>query len=181
MHITNALPALSSFLLLFASSTGARVIPLQPPHILRREAVSTTPPAPLDNKCTFTLFHKQVLIATSSSSQGRINYIQVNTLIDHTNDIAMDIAAQRPQAEHNSYVKVSEQKVFAVQGLLDDASLTIRGSDGEDQLELESGAWKWSTVLATGEDDKVMAWCQAGEWAGAGNGSRVSLVLLYHM
>jgi len=85
----------------------------------------------------------------------------------------VDIAAQRPHAEHNSYVKVSQQRVFAVQGFLDDTSLTIRGNDGEDQLELESGAWKWSTVLAMSEDEKVMAWCQAGEWAEAGNGSRV--------
>ncbi|RMZ71183.1 hypothetical protein GMOD_00005701 [Pyrenophora seminiperda CCB06] len=170
MHTANALAAISS-LFLFISSTGARVIPTQPPpHVLRRGAATT--PALLDDKCTFILFQKQVLTATSSNSQGRINYIQVNNIIDHTNDIVIDVAAQRPQAEHNSYVKVNERSVFAVEGLLDGASLIIHGSDGEDELKLESGGWNWSTGLATSEDEKTMAWCQAGEWAEAGNGSR---------
>lgn len=69
---------------------------------------------------------------------------------------------------------MGEQRVFAVRGLLDDASLTIRGTDGADELKLESGGWHWSTAVAMGKNKKTMAWCQAGDWVEGGNKSRVS-------
>jgi hypothetical protein len=150
MHTT--LSILFSALILI-SSTHARVVPPQPPYPLSRRALDASSPSPsasIENKCTFSLFHKQV---------WNVNYIQLNTLVDHTNSITIDLAQLRPQTEHNSYAKVSAKRVFEVEGLLDNANLTIRGEDGSERLRFESGGLVW-TSESKGEE----AWCETGDW-----------------
>ncbi|KAI2484046.1 hypothetical protein Ptr902_02986 [Pyrenophora tritici-repentis] len=172
MYTTNFLTTLTTLILLASAPTNARVIPPLPPHIFRRNTPAQSPAPSLNDKCTFTLFHKQLL--TTPSSRDRTNYIQLNALTDNTNALTIDIAAQRSPAERNSYVKVSEQDVFVVGGLLDNASLSITGREGSDVLELESDGRKWSTVRAAKDVEGMVAWCNAGEWNEGGNGSRVS-------
>ncbi|CAA9959718.1 hypothetical protein PTMSG1_03127 [Pyrenophora teres f. maculata] len=170
---TNVLTALTTLILLASPPTTARVIPPLPPHIFPRTTPNTpaqSPPLSLNDKCTFTLFHKQL----HTPSQTQINYIQLNTLTDHTNALTIDIAAQRPPAERNSYVKVGQHDVFALRGLFDDASLRIWGKAGSDELKLGSGRWEWSTARAEEDEegDGIVAWCNAEEWNEGGNGSR---------
>jgi hypothetical protein len=141
--------------LLLTSSTHSRVVPPQLPYPLSRRAIDTS------SSCTFSLFHKQV---------HAVNYIQVNTLVDHTNDIIIDLAHLRPPTEHNSYAKVSKKRVFAVEGLLGNTNLTIRGEDGSDRVRFESDGLRWSTE--GGKEGS--AWCEVGEWDGEKGRPRVS-------
>jgi hypothetical protein len=146
--------------LILTSPTCARVVPPQPPYPLSRRALNTPSPSPsIEHKCTFSLFHKQV---------HNVNYIQLNTLVDHANDITIDLAQLRPRTEHNSYAKVSSKRVFTVEGLLDDANLTVRGEDGSGVLRFESVGLVW-TSGSSGKD----AWCEAEEWDDIEGRSRV--------
>lgn len=107
-----------------------------------------------DDSCTFTLWHRQ---------QSSVNYIQLNTILDHANDIRIDVAAQRAAAGFNSYTRLDEDHVFAVTGLLDDKNLTITHLS-EDELRFEIGEVKWSTQQSHGR-----AGCNAWEWEGNSN------------
>jgi hypothetical protein len=108
----------------------------------------------LDSKCTFTLFQKQV---------QDVNYIQIHEIVDHTNDMTIDISHLRPKEEHNSYAKISATRVFAVQGLLDYGNLTVRGSDGEDDVSFESEGVRWTSGTRGTE-----AWCDVSSWGESG-------------
>ena len=175
MH-TNTFAILSSVLFLATSSCTARVVPPQPPRILPRsdaQSLLSTSATSLADKCTFTLFHKQLITAAraESTSKGKINYIQIDSLEDHANGITIDIASSRPRAERNSYAKVSAKQVLTIAGLLGDTSLTIYGTDGEDALVFESDGVSWATE---GGSKRVRpeAWCNSGIWAESGKGSR---------
>lgn len=104
-----------------------------------------------DNSCTFTLWHRQ---------QSSVNYIQLNTILDHANNIRIDVAAQRAATGFNSYTRLDEDHAFSVAGLLDDGNLTITHVR-EDELRLEIGDVKWSTQQSHGR-----AGCNAWEWEG---------------
>jgi hypothetical protein len=176
MH-TNTFAVLSSVLLLAPSLCVARIVPPQPPRILpRRDAQSllSTPARSLADKCTFTLFHKQLITAAepASASEGKINYVQVDVLEDHVNGITIDVASSRPRTEHNSYVKVSANQIFDIEGLLYDTNLTIHGTDGEDALVFESDGLKWATEGGN-KKPRPEAWCNTGVWVESGKGSRV--------
>ncbi|CAG5181404.1 uncharacterized protein ALTATR162_LOCUS9745 [Alternaria atra] len=175
MH-TNTFAILSSVLFFASSPCTARVVPPQPPRILPRgdvQSLLSTSDASLADKCTFTLFHKQLITATQSesTSKGKINYIQIDSLEDHTNGITIDVASSRPRTERNSYAKVSAKQVLTIAGLLDDTSLTIHGTDGEDALVFESDGVSWATE---GGSKRVRpdAWCDSGIWVESGKGSR---------
>ena len=108
-----------------------------------------------NNKCTFTILHRQ---------HHPLNYIQINALTDHANDIVIDIAALRPAAAFNSYTRVAENRVFAITGLLDEKELTIKGKDGSDILQFSVGEWEWtSRDVRTEAEGK---WCEVGRWRG---------------
>jgi hypothetical protein len=162
MHTTLAVIFSTLFL---TSSTCARVVPPQSLYPLSRRALSTSLSS-TEDKCTFTLFHKQV---------QEVNYVQLNTLIDHTNDITIDLAHLRPRTEHNSYAKVSAKQAFAVEGLLNNANLTIRAEDGRDALRFESDGLIWTSE--SGSSSGKAAWCETAEWVEGGKGSRVCWTL----
>jgi hypothetical protein len=161
MH--NALAVLCSTVLVFTTCTSA----LSLPHF-RLSSKSTHPE--LANKCSFTIWHKQLCTGTTKT-----NYIQLNELEDHPNHITIDIAALRPVTARNSYAKISATQVFAVEGLLDSTDLTIRGEDGSDEVKFEhDGTSFYSDETKNAED----AWCTSGAWNNedwqCGAGSRVS-------
>ncbi|KAG9191083.1 hypothetical protein G6011_09171 [Alternaria panax] len=175
MH-TNTFAILSSVLFLVSSPCTARVLPPQPPRILPRgdaQSLLSTSATSLADKCTFTLFHKQLITAAkpNSASKGKINYIQIYSLEDHTNEITIDVASSRPRTERNSYTKVSAEQVLTIAGLLDKTSLTIHGTDGEDALIFESDGASWATE---GGSKRVRpdAWCNWGMWVESGKESR---------
>lgn len=175
MH-TNTFAILSSVLFLALSPCAARVVPPQPPRILPRDdaqSLLSTSATSLADKCTFTLFHKQLITAAKpkSASKGKINYIQIDSLEDHTNGLTIDVASSRPRAERNSYTKISAKQVLTIAGLLDDTSLTIHGTDGDDALIFESDGVSWATE---GGSKRLTpdAWCNSGMWVESGRGSR---------
>jgi hypothetical protein len=161
MH--NALAVLFSIFFISISTATALYLP----------QFRFTPHTPLNselvNKCTFTLWHKQI-----QTNSARINYIQLNELQDHSNSITIDIAALRPTAARNSYSLVSERQVFAIEGLLDNTNLTIRGEDGSDEIRCEHDGVSFSS------DEKKNgreAWCVGEAWnndISSSPGSRVS-------
>jgi hypothetical protein len=175
MHI-NTFAILYSVLFLASSPCAARVLPPQPPRILPRgdaQSLLSISATSLTDKCTFTLFHKQLITAAQpeSTAKGKINYVQIDSLEDHTNGITIDVASSRPRAERNSYAKVSAKQILTITGLLDDTSLTVHGTDGEDALVFESDTVSWATeggskTLTPG------AWCNSGIWFESGRGSR---------
>ncbi|KAF1847120.1 uncharacterized protein K460DRAFT_278615 [Cucurbitaria berberidis CBS 394.84] len=172
MH--NALAILHSIFFI-VSSTGARVVP---PH----QSPSLLSPTTLHDKCTFTLWHKQLYNpssrSTSSSSSSNapprskaINYIQINTLTDHANGLIIDIAHLRPTAAFHSYSKISQNQVFAIEGLLDGTNMTVRAPDSsissssDDELRFESDGVSWTSADDHVEDkERREAWCEVGEW-----------------
>jgi hypothetical protein len=163
MH--NALAVLLSIFFFSTSSSIALSLPSSRDTLASR----TTPPAPAD-KCSFTLWHKQLCTAATKA-----NYIQINQLEDHNNDIIIDLAALRPVAARNSYSRISDTQVFAIEGLLDDKTLTIRSEDGHDEVMFDHDGVQFSSdVTKNGEE----AWCVAGAWDSdsweCGSGSRVS-------
>jgi hypothetical protein len=108
----------------------------------------------LANKCTFMLWHRQMLNATAKT-----NYIQLHEIQDHTNNIVIDFLVLVPVDTRNSYFRISEKQVFVVEGLLDSANLTIRGEDGSDEVRFEyDGVW-FSSVRGTKD-----AWCSTEGW-----------------
>ena len=152
MH--NALAVILS--IFWASLAAASVVPP-----LRRE------PPSLDDKCTFTLWHKQVHAASSDLSVPKQNFIQINFLTDHTNNITIHVALFRPTAAFNSYSKISQTEMLAIEGLLYGTNLTVKGEDGSDYLQFESNGLAWT---ADGKLDQVEegAWCDVGEWDAEG-------------
>jgi hypothetical protein len=141
---------LSLFLLAFSTLATAYLLPSAAP--------ATKAQWSLDDTCTFTLLHRQ---------HSSINYSQLNKIIDHANNITVDVASQRPAAAFNSYTRLDRHHAFAVTGLLDDERLTIKSS-GDDILSFEVGEVRWST-----EESKDGGRCNAGEWMGSGR-NRVS-------
>lgn len=163
MH--NALAVLLSTFF-FASSTSALYFP--------QFRLSLTPKPvhhDVSDKCTFTIWQKQ--LCTSSK---KTNYIQLNEIEDRTNDITIDIAALRPAASHNSYARISEDESFVVKGLLNDKSLVIGTSDRKDDNVVFEADGVWFT--GDGSRNSEDAWCDAGAWDvedwQCGMGSRVS-------
>jgi hypothetical protein len=127
--------------------------------------IHTTPK--LDDRCTFVLWHRQ---------QDAASYIQLNTILDHANDITIDIASQRLASSYNSYTRIDEEHAFAVTGLLDDSSLTI-SQFGQEELAFEAGTLRWTSRDAYGkEDSSAIVWCNDSVWEGNGR-RRVSLGL----
>lgn len=123
------------------------------------------------NTCTFTLFHKQL----HPSPTLRENYIQINTLIDHANALAISVAHLRHRTAFHSYSRISATQVFAIEGLLDGNNLTVRGEDGGDEVRFEYDGVVWGS----GEKlrDEAHGWCEVGVWDGdLEDGSRVSFV-----
>jgi hypothetical protein len=160
MH--NALAVLYSIFFLFSSATSALFLP--------QFRLSKASSPEIANKCTFNLWHKQ-LITTSTKT----NYVQLNEIQDNTNGITIDIAALRPATERNSYTKISATQIFAVEGLLDNTSLTIVGGNGDDEILFEHDGLYFSSNVMKDSND---AWCVAGAWNNdvkSGLGSRVSL------
>jgi hypothetical protein len=150
----------SIYLIFFSTCTTALFLPQFrfTPH---------TPSNPaLANKCTFTLWHKQL-----HTPATKTNYIRLNELQDHTNGITIDVAALR---HADGYSLISEKQVFAIEGLPDNTNLTIRGEDGSDIVRCEHDGVRFtSDERENGKD----AWCDTGAWiteVGSGVGSRVS-------
>lgn len=113
-----------------------------------------------DGRCTFLLWQRQ---------QESTNYVQLNKILDHANDMTIDVALQRPTTAFNSYTRIDQSHELAVTGLLDDESLTI-SSAGQGELIFDVGGVKWSSIDAyegrrDGEEWKV-AWCDASAWEG---------------
>lgn len=161
MH--NTLVVLCSiFFFFFSTSTSALFLPQF------RLTPSKSSEPQLADKCTFSLWHKQILTASAKK-----NYIQLNEIQDNTNHITIDIAALRPTAERNSYSRICAHQVFAVEGLLDNTNLTIRGYDDVDEVTLEHNGVGFSSDKTK---DAKQAWCVAGAWDNevvSGVGSRV--------
>jgi hypothetical protein len=108
----------------------------------------------LTRRCTVTLRHKQLTTLTA-----RTNYVYLEQLQDHSNDITVDVQALIPVTIRNSYSKISAKQVFAVEGLLYDTNLTIRGEDNSDEVRIEhNGVWFSSDK---GNKD---AWCSHENW-----------------
>jgi hypothetical protein len=150
----------SIYLIFFSTCTTALFLPQFrfTPH---------TPSNPAHtNKCTFTLWHKQL-----HTPATKTNYIRLNELQDHTNGITIDVAALR---HADGYSLISEKQVFAIEGLPDNTNLTIRGEDGSDVVGCEHDGVRFtSDKEGNGKD----AWCDIGAWnteVGSGVGSRVS-------
>jgi hypothetical protein len=124
----------------------------------------------LSNQCTFMLWHKQMINATAKT-----NYIQLHEIQDHANNIIIDLLALVPVGAHNSYFRISAKQVFAVEGLLDNSNLTIKGEDGSDEVRFEyDGVW-FSSIRSTKD-----AWCSSEGWDSnleSGLSSRVRLRL----
>jgi hypothetical protein len=141
---------LSFFLAAIASLATAYILPSS-------AAPSITS---LDDKCSFTLFQRQ------HSFQ---NYIQLNTIVDHPNDVVIDVASLRPATAFNSYARVAHDRVFAVAGLLDDERLTITSKDAGDLLRFEIAGMSWTSEDAQGRiPGKVRGnWCEVEQWSGS--------------
>jgi hypothetical protein len=165
--MNNALAVLFSIIFLLNTYTFALSIPQ-----FRFTPYKSSNPR-LATKCTFSLWHKQL-----QTQDAKINYIQLNKLQDHTNGISIDLAALRPVAARNSYSLISEHQVFAVEGLLDNTNLTIRGEDGSDEVRCEHDGMRFgSEEERNGEE----AYCTSGEWDNtfsAGVGSRVNCFMV---
>jgi hypothetical protein len=160
MH--NALAVLYSIFFLFSTWASALFLPQF------RLALSKPTNLDLADKCSFTLWHKQLHTASTKK-----NYIQLNELQDHTNGIIIDIAALRPATSRNSYSRISAKQVFAIEGLLDNTNLTIRGEDGKNEVTCEHDGVSFSSDERKNSQD---AWCVSGAWDNvveSGVGSRV--------
>ncbi|OAL05397.1 hypothetical protein IQ06DRAFT_265449 [Phaeosphaeriaceae sp. SRC1lsM3a] len=148
MH--NALAVLYSIFFLLSTSISALSVPQ-----FRFSPYKPSDPA-LANKCTFSLWHKQI-----QTKSTKTNYIQLNELQDHANGIVIDIAALRPVAARNSYSLISERQVFAVEGLLDNTNLTIRGEDQSDEVRCEHNGVRFSSEE---RENSLEAYCKTGGW-----------------
>ncbi|KAJ4990088.1 hypothetical protein SVAN01_04369 [Stagonosporopsis vannaccii] len=131
----------------------------------------SSPTAPSINpKCTFTLWHRQ---------QSSVDYIQLNTITDHANNIFIDVASRRPAIAFNSYTLLNREHSLAVTGLLDDASLSVRYA-GDGVLNFQVGKVGWSAGKANAEraegGERAEAWCDASGWK-VGVDRRVGCVL----
>jgi hypothetical protein len=114
-----------------------------------------------DGSCTFTLWQRQ---------QASVDYIQLNTIRDHANNITVYVAAQRPATGLNSYTRLDDNHAFAVTGLLDRRNLTITHI-GDDELGFTIGQAKWSTRSFWRMQDDSGKWnraaCNAWAWEGS--------------
>lgn len=159
----NTLAVLFSVSFLLSTSTFALSVPQ-----IRFSPYKPSDPT-LATKCTFSLWHKQL-----QTQDAKLNYIQLNELQDHANGISIDLAALRPVAARNSYSLISEHQVFAIEGLLDNTNLTIRGEDGSDEVRCEHDGVRFGSEEESNGDE---AYCRSGEWSNVlstGLGSRVS-------
>ncbi|EUC49919.1 hypothetical protein COCMIDRAFT_32714 [Bipolaris oryzae ATCC 44560] len=161
MHTTTLL---TIFLTTLTTLTTAHLLPPQPPHpyILPR----TAPTSSTQDQCTFTLYHKQISI------NPRKNYIYLPTLIDHANNLAIDIAAAKPVQERNSYTRLSATRKYAVEGLLGGEALTISALDDGDELVFEKGVLRWEARGKEEEKIEGEAGCRVGEWVESGSVNR---------
>jgi hypothetical protein len=164
MH--NALAVLCSALFFFFStSTSALFLP--------QFRLSPSKPTSSDvaNKCTFNLWHKQLI-----TTDAKTNYVQLNEIKDNTNGIVIDIAALRPATERNSYSRICAHQVFAVEGLLDNTNLTISGYDDVDEVTFAHDGVAFSSEESRSSKN---ASCIVGAWDNVVSvvGSRVSLDL----
>ncbi|KAH7384257.1 hypothetical protein DE146DRAFT_622269 [Phaeosphaeria sp. MPI-PUGE-AT-0046c] len=148
MH--NALVVFYSIFFILSTSIGALSVPQ-----FRLSHYKPTDPT-LANKCTFSLWHKQI-----QNKDTKTNYIQLNELQDHSNGIVIDIAALRPVVARNSYSLISDRQVFAVEGLLDNTNLTIRGEDGSDEVRCEHDGVRFSSEEG---QNSIEAYCKTGAW-----------------
>jgi len=141
--------------LLYSSMTAGLYLPQA--WLSRSASASPTVPAKdVHDKCTFTVWHKQICRASIKH-----NYIQINELIDHPNDIVIDIASYRPTTARNSYSKVSSTQAFAIQGLLDNRNLTLYGENGSDLITFEYDGLRGSSDM---EKISQAAYCDTGAW-----------------
>ena len=154
------------------TSSSAYTIPTLQSPIPAKKAYAPS----FATSCTFTLFHKQVCPGGTPAST-KANYIQINTIHDHANDKTIDIAALRPLAARNSYVRVSEDRGLAIKNLLDGKHLTVKGSEEGDDVTFEYAGASWSSEEWKANDG---VGCMASEWSveseqwACGLGSRVS-------
>ena len=135
-------------------------------YVLPSAAPSTKSQLSLEYTCTFTLLHRQ---------QSSFNYIQLNEIVDHANEITIDVASQRPDTTFNSYTRLDSSHAFAVAGLLDEERMTIT-SNGDDVLSFEVGEVRWDTAESRNGEG-----CSAGEWAHSGRNRVSSNVLVRKM
>jgi hypothetical protein len=169
MH--SALSVLLTLSLSISSSTAYTIPTLQSP-IPAKKAYTPS----LGTSCTFTLFHKQ-LCPGGTPASTKANYIQINTIHDHFNNMTIDIAALRPLAAHSSYVRVSEDRGLAIKNLRDGRHLTVKGSDESDDVAFEYAGVSWSTEewkVSEGVGCMASAWSVESEQWACGLGSRVS-------
>lgn len=98
-----------------------------------------------------------------AEAAARLNYVQINTLVDHANTLTIDVARLRPSVAFNSYSRVSATQVFAIEGLLDGRNLTVWGEDGSDDVRFEYDGLSWDS-----REDHVVgdAGCEVGMWSG---------------
>jgi hypothetical protein len=168
MH--NALAVLYSVLFLFGTWTSALFIPQF------RLAPSKSTDPELANKCSFTLWHKQIHMSST-----KYNFIQLNEIQDHANGMVIDIAALRTTTARNSYNAISNKIVFAVEGLLDNTNLTIRGEDGKNEVVCEHDGVFFSSDERKNSRD---VWCVSEAWNNvieSGVGSRVRILKQYNV
>ncbi|KAH8725860.1 hypothetical protein GQ44DRAFT_726596 [Phaeosphaeriaceae sp. PMI808] len=141
-----------SSILLFASSlTDALFLPQ-----FRLYSSQKSLSASLADKCTFTVWHKQLCQDSTKS-----NYVQINEIQDHANNITIDVAALRPVTARNSYTKLSATQVFAIQGLLDNGNLTVRGENNDDDIKFE---YNDVTFSSNPDANGKSAWCVSEAW-----------------
>jgi hypothetical protein len=134
-----------------ATSTNALYFPQ-----LRLSPFTKATHPELADKCTFTAYHKQIRTVASKK-----DYIQINQIVDHPNDITIDIAALRPATARNSYVRLSSKEAYAIEGLLDDKSLVVhQGHDVDEVLFEVDGVWFSSDMTKNAKS----AYCVSGSW-----------------
>ena len=114
-----------------------------------------------DGSCTFTLWHRQ---------QDSVNYVQLSAIRDYSNDITVNIAAQRPATSFNSYARLDKSHAFAVTGLLDGKNLTITQLR-DHELSFKFGEAEWSTQSFWRRMGLSGIWARAGcnarNWEGS--------------
>lgn len=102
--------------------------------LLPSSALTPTAPSPT-SKCTFTIWHLQ---------QSSVDYIQLNTITDHANNMTIDVASRRPAVAFHSYTRLDREHSLAVAGLLDNARLSVTYA-GDGVLRFQVGEVGWST------------------------------------
>lgn len=114
-----------------------------------------------EGSCTFTIWHRR---------QDSVNYVQLNAILDYSNDMTVDLAAQRPATSFNSYTRLDDSHAFAVTGLLDGKNLTI-SKLRDHELSFKFGEAEWSTQSFWRRKGQSGIWvragCNARDWEGS--------------